>query len=228
MSNYYSNKLNANRLMLCYKIAPPRVQQFLKAEIDFVLTHISPADHVLDLGCGYGRVTKRLAPKAKKVTGIDISDANIRLAREYARDFQNCDFKVMDAAKTDFPDHSFDKTICIQNGISAFKTDPEELLKESIRVTKNGGMILYASYAAKFWEHRLEWFQIQADYKLIGEIDYQQTKNGMIVCKDGFTATTYSGSDLLQLASKCDVEAEILETDHSSIFCKMKVRKPGR
>src|SRR5947209_3540059 len=45
-------------------------------------------------------------------------------------------------------------------------------------------------YTPQFWEHRLEWFEIQAAHHLIGEIDYQTTGNGTIVCKDGFRATT--------------------------------------
>jgi 2-polyprenyl-6-hydroxyphenyl methylase/3-demethylubiquinone-9 3-methyltransferase len=36
----------------------------------------------------------------------------------------------------------------------------------------------------------LEWFEIQSAHHLIGEIDYQAAGNEMIVCKDGFRATT--------------------------------------
>ena len=130
----------------------------------------------------------------------------------------------MDAKKLDFPDNYFDTTICVQNGISAFKVDPLELLKESVRVTKNGGTILYSSYSEKFWEYRLKWFEIQSEQKLIGEINYELTKNGVIVCKDGFTAITYSGQKFLELASKINVQAEVFEIDNSSVFCKMKVK----
>lgn len=209
--------------MQCYKIAPARVQQFLKAEIDFVLANISSADHVLDLGCGYGRVAKHISTKAKKLTGIDISRANIDLAREYVQHHQKCEFLVMDAQKLEFPDNYFEVTICVQNGISAFKADPVELLKESIRVTKEGGIILYSSYSEKFWDHRLEWFQIQAKHKLIGEIDEEFTNNGTIVCKDGFRAITYSETDFLNLVSKFKIDAEIIEVDESSIFCRIKL-----
>jgi 2-polyprenyl-6-hydroxyphenyl methylase/3-demethylubiquinone-9 3-methyltransferase len=224
-NNYYSKKLNSNSLMNCYEIAPQRVQQFLKAEIDFVLTNISSSDHALELGCGYGRVAKRISEKAGKITGIDISTDNIQLANEYVQFSQKCEFLVMDARKLEFPNDCFDITICVQNGISAFKLDPIELLKESIRVTKNNGIILFSSYSEKFWAHRLEWFQIQSDHNLIGEIDKDLTKDGTIVCKDGFRAITYSGEDFLELTSKFNVEPEIIEVDDSSVFCRMKVRK---
>jgi hypothetical protein len=47
--------LSGVRLQRCYKIAPPRVQQYLEAEVAFVLSHLHPGDEVLELGCGYGR-----------------------------------------------------------------------------------------------------------------------------------------------------------------------------
>ena len=60
MSNYYSDRLNANKLQRCYEVAPTRVRQFLEEEIAFVLSKIHQNDLILDLGCGYGRVSIRL------------------------------------------------------------------------------------------------------------------------------------------------------------------------
>ena len=223
MSNYYSKSLNSNNLKKCYEVSPSRVKQFLESEINFVLDNISHNDLVLDLGCGYGRVAIRLTEKAKKIIGIDISENNIQLAKEYIGDNKKCEFLTMDAKKMNFTDNYFDTTICVQNGISAFKVEPSDLLQESIRVTKKGGTILYSSYSDNFWNHRLEWFQIQSEHNLIGEIDYDLTKNGVIVCKDGFRATTYSGQDFTKLAVGFNLEPEIYEIDNSSVFCKMKV-----
>lgn len=222
MSNYYSEKLNANKLQKCYEVAPERVKKFLEAEIGLVLEKVSEKDLILDLGCGYGRVSKRLIDKGCSVTGIDISEENIKLAEELNEGIHSMQFYVMDAAKLSFPNNSFDVTLCVQNGISAFKTDPLVLVSEAIRVTRNGGIILFSSYSAKFWNERLKWFQIQAKHGLIGEIDYNLTGNGVIVCKDGFSAITFSGQDFLDLATKYGIEAEIYEIDNSSIFCEMR------
>lgn len=221
-SNYYSKNLNANKLRKCYEIAPPRIQQLLRAEIDFILAKLSANDIVLDLGCGYGRVAVELAEKAGKVIGIDISPDNIELAKEEYNRGDILQFHEMNAIKLDFPADSFDVTICTQNGISAFKEDPYMLLTEALRVTKKGGSILFSSYSDKIWEERLHWFQIQADEKLLGEIDYEQTKDGVIVCKDGFRATTYSGDEFLKLTSIYNVDAKIYEVDDSCIFCEIK------
>jgi len=220
--NYYSKNLNTSKLQRCYEIAPPRIQQLLTAEIDFILRKLSIDDIVLDLGCGYGRVAIELAKKAKKIIGIDISQDNIELAKNLHQQIDNLEFYKMNAVELNFPADMFDVTLCIQNGISAFKEDPYVLLAEALRVTKKGGILLFSTYSNKIWQDRLHWFQIQADEELLGEIDYEQTKDGTIVCKDGFKAITYSGNDFLELASKFNAEANIYEVDDSVVFCEIK------
>lgn len=224
MKNYYSDLLNSNKLQKCYEIAPERVKRFLSAEIDFVLKVVNQTDVVLDLGCGYGRVSIELIKKGIKVVGIDISKNNIDLAKKIVGNKENSEFYSMNAIDLKFTDNFFDTVICVQNGISAFNVDPRKLIKESIRVTKKGGIVLFSTYSEKFWEKRLEWFQIQSDHRLIGEIDWKLTKNGVIVCKDGLRAITYSGEKLLELTSEFNVQASIHEIDNSSLFCKMKVK----
>lgn len=60
MFGYYSDRLAAEWLRLCYEIAPPRVKQYFEAKIDFVLNKIKPSDLVLELGCDYGRVLQKV------------------------------------------------------------------------------------------------------------------------------------------------------------------------
>jgi SAM-dependent methyltransferase len=217
--SYYDEKLSAERLRWCYEIAPPRVQQYLRAEIDFALDRIRPGDRVLDLGCGYGRIISHLAAKAGFVAGIDISPSSLALGRRLLKGIPNCRLQRMDATALDFPDGSFEVTLCVQNGISAFKADPVLLMREAVRVARKKGTILFSSYSEKFWEHRLEWFQRQAEEGLIGEIDEQRTRNGVIVCKDGFKATTYAPGQFIALARECGVGAEIFEVDDSAVIC---------
>ena len=224
MKNYYSNNLNSNNLKRCYEVANARIRRFLEEEILFVLEKIEFNDIVLDLGCGYGRVSTRLLQKAKQVIGIDISEENIKLAVEQFKPSDSIDYLAMDAADLAFQDGCFDTTICVQNGISAFKIEPQRLVSEALRVTKSTGRVLISSYSEKFWNERLEWFQMQADEGLIGEIDYKLTTEGTIVCKDGFRATTFTKNDFIELASSLDVDFEINEVDNSSIVCELKKR----
>lgn len=221
--SYYSNHLSADRLKECYDLAPPRVRQYLGAEIQHVLDRVRPTDIVLELGCGYGRVMERLATEAQNVVGIDTSIASLELAGEFLRDRPNCRLLPMNAAALAFRDAVFDVTVCIQNGISAFKVDKRQLLAESLRVTRPGGRVLFSSYAAQFWPHRLEWFQLQSAAGLVGEIDSVATRDGVIVCKDGFRATTVSPDEFRALAAALDVGCRIEEVDESSVFCEIGV-----
>lgn len=128
----------------------------------------------------------------------------------------------MNAICTGLQDKSFNTIICIQNGISAFHVDQKELIRESIRITKPGGTILFSSYADKFWSERLKWFQIQSDAGLLGEIDLKATRDGTIVSKNGFTARTVRAHDFEALVSDFNAETTITEVDGSSIFCEIK------
>ncbi len=221
MTDYYSEKLSAERLKRVYEVAPPRTRQYLEAEVEFVLDNTVAGDMVLELGCGYGRVLRRLAEKAGAVFGIDSSYTSLAMGREmFGGDYI---FAAANAIALPFADASFDCVVCIQNGISAFRVDRRELIAEAVRVTRRDGRALFSSYSDNFWDDRLDWFQAQADEGLLGEIDYAKTGNGDIVCKDGFTATTVRPEDFRDLTEDIGLSATITEIDNSSLFCIIEV-----
>jgi len=220
---YYSEKLAAEKLRRCYKIAPPRVRQYLNAEIEHVLGKIRSGDVVLELGCGYGRVLARLLSKAQLVVGIDTSLASLHLAKEHIGEKENCNLIATDAVRLGLRDDSFDVVICIQNGISAFHVDPVQLFSEAARVTRPGGCLLFSTYTEKFWPHRIQWFELQAEAGLLGEIDYPQSGNGQVICKDGFRATTFAQQQFRDIAAELGLTASIKEVDQSSVFCQITV-----
>lgn len=228
MKGYYAEKLAAERLKKCYEIAPQRIQQYLKAEVDFVLKEIGPGDLVLDVGCGYGRIIPQLASKAGYVIGIDTSFSSLVLGKERLKDVPTCLLIEMNAAQLAFQERAFDVVICIQNGISAFHVDQKELIRESVRVAKSGGTVLFSTYSDKFWKERLHWFELQSAAGLLGEIDYEKTRHGVIVCRDGFRATSVSHDQFLSLASGLNVQTRIVEVDESSLFCEMKINSQGQ
>jgi SAM-dependent methyltransferase len=174
----------------------------------------------LELGCGYGRVLGRLLPRVRGTFGIDTSPSSLFMALEYLRRKPSLWLASMDSVRMCFRVRAFDLTICIQNGICAFAVDQQQLSREAMRVTRSGGLVMFSSYTPQFWEHRLEWFEIQSAHHLIGEIDYQATGNGMIVCKDGLRATTVDKPTFEKLAASLDVAPRITEVDGSSLFCE--------
>ncbi|MGB9234925.1 MAG: class I SAM-dependent methyltransferase [Terriglobales bacterium] len=223
MPGYYTERLAAERLRACYDLASPRIKAYLEAEIEFVLARTTPSTLALELGSGYGRVLERLLPRVRVAFGIDTSLSSLRMALEYVGCKPSLRLACMDAVQMGFRDRPFDLTICIQNGICAFAVDRQQLFREAIRVTQSGGLVMFSSYAPQFWEHRLEWFEIQSAHHLIGEIDYQATGNGTIVCKDGFRATTVDRQSFETLAASLNAIPRITEVDDSSLFCEFVV-----
>ena len=222
---YYKDRLFADRLLKCYQMAPSRIVQYLDAEIQFVIANVRGADLVLELGCGYGRVLKAVSSSVSMIVGNDVSKASLELAKSYMKPHRNYGIVQMDASNMSFHPCVFDVVFCIQNGISAFGVDKTRLVAESIRVTKDGGLILFSSYSPKIWKDRLKWFRQQSQTGLLGQIDAEKTRNGNIVCKDGFRAATVSGGEFVELFGAFGLDASIIEVDESSIFCKVAKRQ---
>lgn len=220
---YYTEKLSAERLLLCYELAPPRVQRYLSEEIEHVVSRIPKGGTVLELGCGYGRVLERLAAVSTLACGIDTSLGSLRLARCRLASTPNVLIAGMDGLRPAFSAASFDVVCCVQNGISSFHVDQRGLMEAAVTVTKPAGKVLFSSYADTFWEDRLEWFRIQSDHGLIGVIDESATGGGTIVCKDGFTATTVSPRRFTTLARGLGDTVSIEVVDGSSVFCEITV-----
>ncbi|MFX1481558.1 MAG: class I SAM-dependent methyltransferase [Promethearchaeota archaeon] len=218
MMKYYSDTLAGHRLERCYEIAPPRIIQYLKAELDFVKSYLKPSDTVLELGCGYGRILKELQDSSLSVVAVDTSLESLFYGLNRYLDSHRIQLVQMDAKSTAVRNNFFDAVVCIQNGISAFKIDPFVLVRESLRITKPEGKCLFSTYSDKIWEDRLDWFRLQAEEELVGELDWERTRRGTIVCKDGFVATTFSENDFHKIAHELRTECVTVEVDSSSLF----------
>lgn len=225
MSRYYAEKLAGERLQRCYEIAPARVRQYLEAEIVHALDRLRQTGAVLELGCGYGRIARRLSEVATRVVGVDTAPESVELAQRLWRSIGRCEFLPMDAIDLRFPDNSFDAVVCLQNGICAFRVDQVRLLEEALRVSREGGIVLLSSYSDKFWPHRLAWFEAQAAEGLVGRIDRIESRDGVIVCEDGFRSGRLTPDGFRDLCSTIGMNAQVCEVDGSSVFCE--ITKPS-
>lgn len=109
--------------------------------IDCLLDFCSSPQSVLDVGCGLGATTQRAKQRwpDASVHGINISKNQINYCLSKV---ENCNFRIMDAARLDFVSDSFD---FIFSAESAFHFDTrEEFLKEAYRVLRPGGSIAIA------------------------------------------------------------------------------------
>jgi len=220
MGGYYERHLSGSRLEQVYALASPRIRQYLRAETDQVIQRIHGVTRVLELGCGYGRVLREIAPHVGRAIGNDTSRASLVLASSNLADLSNCDLVRMDAARLAFPEAVFDATICVQNGISAFGVDRQKLVAEAVRVTRNSGIVLFSTYSPRIWPDRLDWFRTQSRAGLLGELDETRSRDGTIACKDGFRSEAVSEAELRALFETLAQEVRVYEVDGSSMFAE--------
>ena len=103
------------------------------------LTAWAPGADVLDYGCYTGELEEVLLPLSpRSVVGIDISSKAIGDARRKRR--PQCEYHVMDASRTTFPDSSFDLVV---GRAILHHLDFEPSLREVHRLLRPGGHALF-------------------------------------------------------------------------------------
>lgn len=106
---------------------------------------LSPTMRVLDLACGNGFYTRRIADQLSQggsVTGVDINVAYLSQAREEARNQTgraNIDFVEAAYDALPFEDESFDFVWCAQSLFSL--PSPSTVMKHVARVLRPGGVL---------------------------------------------------------------------------------------
>jgi SAM-dependent methyltransferase len=103
---------------------------------------LSGALRILDLGCGTGEITRRLAARYPQCTidGVDILEGNLALARRDSREFgDRIRYEHGDAFALGYGDASFDLVVC--RHMSQAVPDFPLVLAEITRVLKRGGWL---------------------------------------------------------------------------------------
>lgn len=114
------------------------------------LMRVPPDARVLDVGCGSGWATRLLSGYAINghVTGIDISDEMIRVARESSKAFPNADFEVASAEQLPFADNEFTHAFSMES--LYYYANISQALAEIHRVLRTGG--LFVAVMDLYWE----------------------------------------------------------------------------
>ena len=101
---------------------------------------------ILEVGAGTGRYSIALAKEGMDVTAVELVESNLAVLRENSKDIENITSFQGDATDLGrFPDTSFDVTLSLGPLYHLYETDEVNLaIDEAIRVTKPGGVILFA------------------------------------------------------------------------------------
>ena len=129
---------------------------------------------VLDVGCGSGWATRLLAGSAinGRVTGIDISNEMVRVAREASQSHLNVDFQVASAEQLPFDTDEFTRAFSMES-LYYYQNIPRAL-SEIHRVLENGG--LFVTVVDLYWENEAThlWAKnLNVPVQLIGVREYR-------------------------------------------------------
>ena len=115
-------------------------------EINFILsiTDIKPGGRILDIGCGAGRHSIKLARRGYDVLGIDPSEVMVAAAKERAAEAMvNPEFRRMRGEDLSF-DGEFDLVICLFTTLGQVndQQDNHQLLYNAFRALESGGHLI--------------------------------------------------------------------------------------
>jgi len=121
---------------------------FIERELDF-----NRSLKIIDVGCGTGRHSIELTKRGYQVTGIDLSDSQLKKAREKAAAIDlKIDFLKHDARALPF-EEMFDAAIMLcEGGFPLMETDEMnfEILKSVTRSLKDNGKFIFTTLNGLF------------------------------------------------------------------------------
>jgi SAM-dependent methyltransferase len=92
----------------------------------------------LDVGCGAGELSRRLAAKSEEVLGIDRAEHMVEAARHLSSDVPNVSFELGDFLAASLPDDGFDFVLSVA---SIHHMDFDGALARMATVTRPGGVV---------------------------------------------------------------------------------------
>ena len=171
-----------------------------------VVGHAQPVagERVLDVACGTGILTRRVAESVQPggaVVGVDINPGMIDVARELSSDGDpRIEYRQGDATALDLPDAAFDLVTC-QQGLQFFP-DRAAGTAEMRRVTRDGGRAVIAAWQG-LDRHPLFAALADAEEPHLKELGVDMTRDELVA---PFSLGADELRDLLESAGFHDVD----------------------
>lgn len=119
----------------------------IKTETNKLSEEFSEGGKLLDVGCGYGRISNNLSNQGYDIVGFDLSPLEIKSAKERGA---SVDYLVADMLDIPFRDESFKGAFCLLGAIQYLKSayQRRKAIEEFYRVLIPGGkLVLSTSYS---------------------------------------------------------------------------------
>ncbi|BBL34500.1 ubiquinone biosynthesis O-methyltransferase [Nitrosomonas stercoris] len=100
---------------------------------------------VVDVGCGGGILSESMAVRGAKVTGIDLSDKALKVAKLHLLESgQQVDYRkiTVEALAEEHPQH-YDVVTCME--MLEHVPDPASVIQACARLAKNGGWVFFST-----------------------------------------------------------------------------------
>ena len=140
----FSERMLAEHLTQDHDLAS-RKEPSIDSHVEWIFSEVlgGRTARILDLGCGPGLYTSRLAVKGCDCVGIDFSPASIRHAKEVAdSEALSCTYHAADVRDGQFGE-GFDLAMMIYGQLNVFQRDRGlEILKNAYRAIKPGGSLV--------------------------------------------------------------------------------------
>ena len=109
---------------------------------------------LLEIGCGIGTDLVRFAAGGARVTGLDLSETAVKLARSNL-ETHGLDGSVLVADGGTLPFGNDSQDVVYAHGVLQYAPDPRRIVDESLRVLKPGGTAIFMVYNRVSWLHAL-------------------------------------------------------------------------
>ena len=137
------------------------------------LMDLQPSDRVLDLGCGTGWASRRLARMVPQgeVVGIDVADEMLRRAEQASSGFKNLHYVWGSAERIPAPDNAFDKVLSVESFY--YYADQGKALDELRRVMAPGGRLFILINLYRDNHYSLLWVdELKVPVRVRAEAEY--------------------------------------------------------
>src|SRR2546423_3886514 len=113
----------------------------------YLMQQLPPhAEHALEIGCGTGEFTRRLAARARSVVALDLSAQMLRLARARSANYENIEYLLGDVMGLALPAARYDLIVSLAT-LHHLPLGPA-LLKMKAALKPDGALIIHDLVAA--------------------------------------------------------------------------------
>ena len=169
---------------------------------------------ILDVGCGTGRHAIELTKRGYRVTGVDLSEAQLKRAREKAQAAGlSIDFQCRDARNLPF-DNEFDAAIMLcEGGFSLMETDEMnyEILRNATRALKPRGKLVFTAPNGLF-----------PLFNSVNDFYATEQKEGNSLCKSaGFDLLTFRDLNTVEFEDDSGAKRTLECNERYYVPCEM-------